>query len=113
MEELAMEKTIKVKLSEPIHTLGGQELAELTLDFSQIRARDLAAINRLESRLKGTDAFSLENVSKASSTEWRLAFAWIAACRGTQGLCYDDIENLTIPDCMELSTISLPFAVKI
>ena len=108
-----MDKVIKVNLSEPIHTLGGQEFSELTLDFSQIKARDLAAINRLEGRLKGSDAFSLENVTKASSTEWRLAFSWLAACRGTKGLCYDDIDNLSIPDVMELSTVSLPFAVKI
>lgn len=108
-----MDMKPKFVLSEPLKTLGGQEITELTLDFSQIKARDLAAINRLEGKLKSGDSFSLENVSKASSTEWRLAFAWVAACRGTKGLCYDDLENLSIPDCMELSTIALPFAVKI
>lgn len=109
-----MNKTVKMVLSEPIQTLGGQTFTELTLDFSGIRARDLATISRIEAKLKGGGAdFNINNVSKTSSPEWRMAFSWLAACRGTKGLCVDDIENLSIPDCMELSGVCLPFVVKI
>lgn len=106
-------QTVKVELSEPLKTLGGVEIKTLILDFSRIKARDLAVIGRIEAKLKGVkDDFSMESLSKAASTEWRLAFAWIAACRGTKGLCYDDIDALSIPDVMELSTVALPFAVR-
>ena len=107
-----MEKIVKVMLSEPLHTLAGDDIQELTLDFGKIKARDMASINRIESRLKGaSDTLSVASMSKASSTEWRIAFSWVAACRGTKGICYDDIDALCIADTLELSNVCIPFVV--
>ena len=112
VEELS-DKRVIIQLNDPLHTLGGQEFRKLTLDFSQIKTRDFALISRIEARLKGaSDSFSLENMSKAASTEWRLAFSWVAAIRGTKGVCVDDIDNLSIIDAMELSKEALPFLVR-
>jgi hypothetical protein len=109
-----MDKKVIITLSEPLETMAGQTISELTADFSKVRAKDVATISRLERKLKGgSEDIDVGSFSKAASPEWRAAFTWIAVLKATKGVCYDDIDNLSIIDFMELSSISLPFAAKI
>ena len=73
-----MDKKITITLAEPFTSMAGLTFNELTADFSLIKARDIAAINRLERKLKGGDEFSIGSVTKAASPEFRAAFTWIA-----------------------------------
>ena len=108
-----MEKVVKIKLSEPFEAMSGITVTELTADFSKIRVRDVAMVNRLERRLKGSnDELDITSVTKSASPEWRAAYSWCAVLKATPGVVYDDIDRLSIPDYMELSSISLPFVVK-
>ena len=103
----------KMELVEPLYTAGGAVLNELRLDFSKIRGRDYALISRIESRLKG-DTFSLSvgSLNKQASPEWRCAVSWVAAIRGTKGLCLDDIDALSLHDLLALEGESIPFLVR-
>ena len=107
-----MDKKITITLAEPFTSMAGLTFNELTADFSLIKTRDIAAINRLERKLKGGDEFSIGSVTKAASPEFRAAFTWIACIKGTKGLTLDDVDNLSMVDYLELSTISLPFVTK-
>ena len=101
-----------MELVEPLHTAGGEVLNELRLDFSKIRGRDYALISRIESRLKGdTLSLSVGSLNKQASPEWRCAVSWVAAIRGTKGLCLDDIDALSLHDLLELEGELTPFLV--
>lgn len=103
----------KMELVEPLYTAGGAVLNELRLDFSKIRGRDYALISRIESRLKGdTLSLSVGSLNKQASPEWRCAVSWVAAIRGTKGLCLDDIDALSLHDLLELEGESIPFLVR-
>ena len=109
-----MDKKVTIELSNSITTLAGDTVSTLTADFGQITVRDIPMVNRLERRLKGaSDEIDFGNLSKAASVEWRAAMTWIAVLKGTKGVCLDDIDLLSIPDYMELSSVSIPFVVKI
>ena len=103
----------RMELVEPLYTAGGAVLSELRLDFSKIRGRDYALISRIESRLKG-DALSLSvgSLNKQASPEWRCAVSWVAAIRGTKGLCLDDIDALSLHDLLALESEAIPFLVR-
>lgn len=103
----------KMELVEPLYTAGGAVLNELRLDFSKIRGRDYALISRIESRLKGdTLSLSVGSLNKQASPEWRCAVSWVAAIRGTKGLCLDDIDALSLHDLLALEGESIPFLVR-
>ena len=103
----------RMELVEPLYTAGGAVLNELRLDFSKIRGRDYALISRIESRLKGdTISLSVGSLSKQASPEWRCAVSWVAAIRGTKGLCLDDIDALSLHDLLALEGESIPFLVR-
>ena len=103
----------KMELVEPLYTAGGAVLNELRLDFSKIRGRDYALISRIESRLKGdTMSLSVGSLNKQASPEWRCAVSWVAAIRGTKGLCLDDIDALSLHDLLALEGESIPFLVR-
>ena len=103
----------RIELVEPIYTAGGAVLNELRLDFSKIRGRDYALISRIESRLKGdTISLSVGSLNKQASPEWRCAVSWVAAIRGTKGLCLDDIDALSLHDILALEGESIPFLVR-
>ena len=103
----------KMELVEPLNTAGGAVLNELRLDFSKIRGRDYALISRIESRLKGdTLSLSVGSLNKQASPEWRCAVSWVAAIRGTKGLCLDDIDALSLHDLLALEGESIPFLVR-
>ena len=103
----------RMELVEPLYTAGGAVLNELRLDFSKIRGRDYALISRIESRLKGdTLSLSVGSLNKQASPEWRCAVSWVAAIRGTKGLCLDDIDALSLHDLLALEGESIPFLVR-
>ena len=103
----------RMELAEPLNTAGGAVLNELRLDFSKIRGRDYALISRIESRLKGdTLSLSVGSLNKQASPEWRCAVSWVAAIRGTKGLCLDDIDALSLHDLLALEGESIPFLVR-
>lgn len=103
----------RMELVEPLYTSGGAVLSELRLDFSKIRGRDYALISRIESRLKGdTMSLSVGSLNKQASPEWRCAVSWVAAIRGTKGLCLDDMDALSLHDLLALEGESIPFLVR-
>lgn len=103
----------KMELVEPLYTAGGAVLNELRLDFSKIRGRDYALISRIESRLKGdTLSLSVGSLNKQASPEWRCAVSWVAAIRGTKGLCLDDMDALSLHDLLALESEAIPFLVR-
>ena len=103
----------RMELVEPLYTAGGEVLSELRLDFSKIRGRDYALISRIESRLKGdTLSLSVGSLNKQASPEWRCAVSWVAAIRGTKGLCLDDIDALSLHDLLALESEAIPFLVR-
>ena len=103
----------RMELVEPLYTAGGAVLSELRLDFGKIRGRDYALISRIESRLKGdTLSLSVGSLNKQASPEWRCAVSWVAAIRGTKGLCLDDIDALSLHDLLALEGESIPFLVR-
>lgn len=103
----------RMELVEPLNTAGGEVLSELRLDFSKIRGRDYALISRIESRLKGdTLSLSVGSLNKQASPEWRCAVSWVAAIRGTKGLCLDDIDALSLHDLLALESEAIPFLVR-
>ena len=106
-----MDKVVRIKLSEPLTTLAGQTFSELTADFSKVRTRDLSAINKVAKRIKGGDGFGLEigALSKTADPDFRIACTWIACLKGTAGLCLDDLDGLSLPDCLDLGDYSINF----
>ena len=103
----------RMGLVEPLYTAGGAVLHELRLDFSKIRGRDYALISRIESRRKGdTLSLSVGSLNTQARPEWRCAVSWVAAIRGTKGLCLDDIDALSLHDLLALEGESIPFLVR-
>lgn len=112
-ETLSDDFVSRMELVEPLYTAGGAVLDELRLDFSKIRGRDYALISRIESRLKGdTLSLSVGSLNKQASPEWRCAVSWVAAIRGTKGLCLDDIDALSLHDLLALESEAIPFLVR-
>ena len=105
---MEMKKTMT--LFEPFVALNGQTYTTLTLDFGAIRGRDYALISRIEKSLKGDGAdLSFSSVSKQACPEFRAGLTWVAAIRGTKGLCLDDINNLSLRDLLDLESQSISF----
>lgn len=99
-----------VKLSKPFTALSGAEIDTLHFDFDAIKAIDYRQIIRLEARLRGTnETFDISALTKKTSPEFRMASAWVAAIRGTKGLCFDDIDSLSLSDLVELEDAGLFF----
>ena len=105
-----MELKKTMKLFEPFVGLNGQTYTTLTLDFGAIRGRDYALISRIEKNLKGDGAdLSFSSVSKQACPEFRAGLTWVAAIRGTKGLCLDDMNSLSLRDLLELEGESISF----
>ena len=105
-----VEKDEVLKLSKPLSTLSGDTVDELHFAFKKLTPKDYRQIVRLEARLKGdTPNFDINSMSKKTSSEFRMATAWIGAVRGTKGLCLDDIDNLALLDLLELEEMGCFF----
>lgn len=99
-----------LKLSKEIHTLSGETISELVFNFDSLTPKDYRQIVRLEGRLKGESPnFDISIMSKKTSSEFRMATAWIGAIKGTKGLCLDDIDSISFLDLLELEEIGCFF----
>lgn len=99
-------------LKKPFEAIGGDTVATLSFEWDAIKAADYRQILRLESRIKGTQADELSfdiSMGKRTSSEFRIAAAWLGAVRGTKGLCIDDIDRLGFLDLLELERFGLLF----
>lgn len=100
------------KLSKPLSALSGDTIEELHFVFDSLTPKDYRQIVRLESRLKGgsdSPSFDLTLLSKKTCSEFRMATAWIAAVKGTKGLCLDDVDSISLLDLLELEEIGAFF----
>ena len=103
-----MKKTFELKT--PLHSLLGEAISVLTLDFDQIKTRDYATMCQIERRLRGDGELVAEvQLAKATSIEFRMAASWVAALKGTKGLMLDMIDDLAMPDLLRLANESLSF----
>lgn len=102
-------------LSKPFTALSGVEINSIHFNFDAVKAIDYRQIVRLEARLRGNTAeiFDISSMSKKTSSEFKISVAWIAAIRGTKGLCLDDIDNMPLLDLIELEDIGLFFIAKL
>lgn len=100
-----------LELSKPIKSISGSTINTLNFDFDSMSPTDYKQAVSLEFRLKG-QAFSiadLNNWSKSTSSEFRIATAWIAALRGTEGLVLDDIDSISFKDLIKLESFAIVF----
>lgn len=102
-----MKKTME--LLKPVVTLSGDTLSELSFDFDTLTPADYRQITRLEAKLRGAQVSMEYSPSKSTSSEFRMATAWVAAVKGTKGLCFDDYERLNMLDLLSLEEWGLLF----
>lgn len=108
--EKAVDNTNKtLVLSEPFNSLSGVNIKELTFKFSGLKPNDYRQIVRLEAKLSGgIPSFDFVS-SKKTSPEFRMGAAWIAAVKGTPGLCVDDIDSVAVRDLLEMEEVGMLF----
>lgn len=101
-------------LSKPVKTLSGDTVQSISFDFDSLKPADYRNIVRLEARLKGVNLDIDSSVMKATSSEFRMATAWIAAvnCKENK-LCMDDIDNISFSDLLQLERIGLFFIMHV
>ena len=102
------EYTLKTQIS----AIGGDTITTLRFDWEGMGLSQYRQILSIESRLRSTGNAQLQidvSIGKKTSSEFRIAAAWVAAVRGTEGLCIDDIERVGILDLLELETEGLLF----
>lgn len=101
--------TLKTQIS----AIGGDTISELHFDWEHLGLSDYRQILRIEAKLRGTDTASRPNfdvsIGKKTSSEFRIGAAWVAAVKGTKGLCMDDMDRLGMLDLLELETRGLLF----
>ncbi len=100
-----------LKLLKPLVTLSGDKVEELSFDFDGLTPLDYRNIVRLENRLRGNTAMDNDGtLTKTTSSEFRMATAWIAAVNHKDNkICYDDIDKLSLADLLKLEQIGLFF----
>ena len=105
MEELKLRKTL--------NTLGGEKIEVLNFKFEELSPMEYRQILAVESRLRGQNKDFESSVNRKTSPEFRMATAWIAALKGTKGICLDDIDRLYFLDLLELDTIGSVFIYEV
>lgn len=100
-----------LELSKPINSIDGNTINTLHFDFDALTPMDYKQAVKLEFRLKGdaSTIIDLNSWSKSTSSEFRIATAWIAAIKGTQGLILDDIDKIGFKDMLRLEQTSIFF----
>ena len=100
-------------LNSPITSLSGETITELQFDFQGLKPRDYREMVKLESRLKGAPSVQDQIQTKKTSPEFRMSAAWIAAVKGTKGICLDDIDSINVLDMLELEEVGLLFFAQL
>lgn len=104
-----------LELSKPLKTLSGETVQSISFDFDGLKPMDYRNIVRLEARLKGVN-FDMDAAvsTKSTSSEFRMATAWIAAVNHKDNkICLDDIDNISFSDLLELEKIGLFFIMHV
>ena len=92
-------------------------IEELNFAFDKLSAIDYKTICRIERKMNGLSVDALADSIIASagtrktSSEFRIACAWVAAVKGTDGLAVDVYDQLSLDDLLELLTFGLLFFV--
>lgn len=101
----------ELELKKPLVTLSGNTVTKIKFKFSELTPMDYRNIVRLESRLRGSQA---DSDAKATSSEFRMATAWIAAVNcSDNGVCFDDIDRISLADLLKLERIGLFFIADV
>lgn len=104
----------ELELQKPLVTLSGNTVTKLKFKFSELTPMDYRNIVRLESRLRGSQVDSDISLVKATSSEFRMATAWIAAVNcSDNGVCFDDIDRISLADLLKLERIGLFFIADV
>ena len=105
----------ELTLQKPLNTLSGDTVEKLKFKFDTLTPMDYRNIVRLESRLKGSNGVESDiSLVKATSSEFRMATAWVAAVNCKEnGICFDDIDRLSLADLLKLEKIGLFFIADI
>lgn len=109
----------ELKIEREIESLSGTKISTLKFDFDRLTPRDYRQIIRIEKRLKSIEGdkpdfeLSFDSMYKKTSSEFRMATAWMAAVKGTDGLCLDDIDKLHLLDLLELEEIGSFFIAHV
>lgn len=98
-----------LKLSKPFTSLSGVEISELKFNFDGLKPSDYRQMLRIESKIKGISQSNDFITTKKTVPEFRMAAGWVAAVKGTDGICIDDIDNLNLLDLLELEDVGLLF----
>lgn len=100
-----------LELSKEINSISGNVIKTLSFDFDSLTPMDYKQAIKLEYKLKGEAAtvIDVNSWSKSTSSEFRIATAWLAAIKGTQGLILDDIDKISFKDMLKLEQISIFF----
>mgnify|MGYP007122037174 CR=1 FL=1 len=100
-----------LELSKEINSISGNVIKTLSFDFDALTPMDYKQAIKLEYKLKGeaTTVIDVNSWSKSTSSEFRIATAWLAAIKGTQGLILDDIDKISFKDMLKLEQISIFF----
>lgn len=106
--------TETLKLSKTLETLSGDKVEEIKFDFSTLTPLDYRNIVRLESRLKGIQVEPDVTSIKITSSEFRMATAWVAAVNVADNkICFDDIDRLSLADLLKLEQIGVFFIADV
>lgn len=92
-------------------------ISEIEFAFDKLTAIDYKTICRIERKMNGlsvdqlADSIIASAGTRKTSSEFRIACAWVAAVKGTDGLTVDDYDQLSLDDLLELETFGLLFFV--
>ena len=92
-------------------------IREIEFAFDKLTAIDYKTICRIERKMNGlsvdqlADSIIANAGTRKTSSEFRIACAWVAAVKGTDGLTVDDYDQLALDDLLELETFGLLFFV--
>ena len=95
---------VEFKLQKKLKLANGNELDALQLDYEALTMADLKTANRI-AKMIGEQSVEMD-ASMASprlNSDLRIAIAWMAAIKGTQGLMVNDVLNLSMVDALCLS----------
>ena len=96
-------------LNKPLALTNGNEITELNLDWDSLSYADLKTANRIAKMIDESSAGSVDNgtVSPRLNPNLRIAIAWVAAIKGTQGIMVNDVLKISMVDALCLSEEAL------